>query len=267
MAASPTIPVTTKSYGVTEQKKAELDELTIQVLNAQFIVEQCQAVVTSLTAKVANLQGLLSTATADKSQAHNNKILIDQIVQDALDLKNNSAIAFTEITDANSKSKELAEGANSVITKLIYTAERMHKLSTAIIREKALNPLVSDDLVSRVSTAGKDADNAVALTLIALRSAFTALASTGEAETAISLQNDQSGVLYQLLTTENADALQKLLHSAYNQAETDNKILKKALEIETKDLSTAQSNLNTAQITLQSLQSGLAAAGAAAMAS
>jgi len=118
-----------------------------------------------------------------------------------------------------------------------------------------------------LSTAGKDADNAVALTLVALRTAFAALASAGEAEAAISLENDQSGALYQLLTAENADALQKLLHSAYNQADTGTKILENALEIETKNLSTAQSDLNKAQIILQSLQSGLSAANAAGLAS
>jgi hypothetical protein len=264
MAAS---SATSKSYGITEQKKDELDDLTIRVQNAQFIVGQCQAIVDSLSLKVTNLQGLLSTANADLSQAHNNKISIDQIVQYALDLKSNSAIAFTSINDANSKSVALAEGVNSVITKLIYTAERLAKFSTAIIRKKALNPLISDALVSQVSTAGKDANNAVALTLIALRSAFMALASGDESKANISLENDQSGALYQLLTAESADALQKLLHSAYDQAESDNKILEKALEIETKDLNTAQLNLYTAQVTLQPLQSGLTAANAAALAS
>jgi len=264
MAASSS---TSKSHGITEQKKAELDDLTIRVQNAQFIVEQCQAIVDSLSLKVTNLQGLLSTANADLSQAHNNKISIDQIVQYALDLKNNSAIAFNQINDANGKSVALAEGANSVITKLIYTAERLAKFSTAIIRKKALNPLISDDLMSKVTMAGNDANNAVALTLISLRSAFTALASGDEAKATISLENDQSGFLYQLLTAESADALQKLLHSAYDQAETNSKILEKALEIETKDLITAQSNLYTAQVTLQSLQSGLTAANAAALAS
>ena len=266
MAASPTIPAS-ENYGITEQKKAELDDLTIRVLKAQFMVEQCQDVVNALTDKVTNLQGLFSTATADKSQAYSNKILIDQIVQQALDLKNNSATAFTQITGVNSKSKTLAGDANTMITKLIYTAERMNKLSNAIIRKKALNPLISDELISMLSTAGKDADNAVMLTLVALRTAFAALASAGEAEAAISLVNDQSGALYQLLTAENADALQKSLHSAYNQADIDVKILEKALEIETGNLNIAQSDLNTAQITLRSLQSGLSAANAAAFAS
>jgi len=267
MAASPKIPVTSESDGITEQKKDELDDLTIRVQNAQFIVEQCQAIVDSLSLKVTNLQELLSTANADLSQAYNNKISIDQIAQYALDLKNNSAIAFNQITDANSKSVALAEGANDIITKLIYTAERLAKFSTAIIRKKALNPLISDDIVSQVNTAVKDANDAVALTLTALRSAFTALASGDEAKATISMENDQSGFLYQLLTAKSADTLQNLIHSAYNQSNTDNKILAKAFEIETKNLNTAQSNLGTAQVTLQSLQSGLTAANAAALAS
>jgi len=91
----------TKRYGITERKKTELDALTLKVSDAQHDVEQYQAIVTALTEKSNNFLAYLATADNDKTQAYNNKIFIDQTVQSALDLQNNSDIAFGEIVLAN----------------------------------------------------------------------------------------------------------------------------------------------------------------------
>ncbi len=80
----------TRKYGVTERKKAELDALTTMVTDAQFDVQQYQAIVNSLTEKSQNFQGFLSAAEANKQLALSNKNTVDSLVNAALDLRENS---------------------------------------------------------------------------------------------------------------------------------------------------------------------------------
>jgi len=259
-----------RKYGVTERKKNELDALTIQVMDAQGNVAQYQSIVNALTTKSNDLQGFLATATNNKTQAYNNKILIDQLVQSAADLQSNSKIAFNEMVEANVHTKFLTAKINTVIGKLIYSAEVINKLANLIVRKKALNPLISDELVSMVTIAGADANNAVALTLVALQSAFVAQATEMEAETTIGLEYTQSIGFTEMLTryaNANPASIQQLFYHAYAVAKKNYTLAEKANFTAAKQLNMAKASLNTAQVKLKSLQSGLAAANAAALAS
>jgi hypothetical protein len=273
-------------YGITESKKESLDNLTTKVLDAQFVVDQDQAVVTSLTDKWNNFSALLAAAEAKRTLTLNNKNQVDLLVQSALDLKNNSQVALNELAQADIKTKELAPVIKEVMNKLIYSAEVINKLASTIIRKKALNPLISDELISQVGVAGTDANTAVALTLVALQAAFAAQASNIESEAAMALEFKQATSLYTCLTsvnynpkdvnlqqyqqivpTDNNISLRSLLHDAYAKAVVNYNQTLKAFNIITKQLSNANSVLSTSQVKLQSLQSGLAAANAAALAS
>lgn len=260
-----------RKYGVTERKKNELDALNIQILDAQGNVAQYQSIVNALTTKSNDLQGFLATATNNKTQAYNNKILNDQLVQSAADLESNSKIAFNEMIEANVMTKLLTTKINTVIGKLIYSAEVINKLANLIVRKKALNPLISDELVSMITIAGTDANNAVALTLVALQSAFVAHAIEMEAETTMGLEYTQSIGFTEMLTGyANADgpaSLQQLFYQAYADAKKNYALAEKANFTTAKQLNMAKATLNTAQVKLKSLQSGLAAANAAALAS
>jgi len=265
-----------KKYGVTERKKAELDHLANLVLDAQYEVQQLQAIVTSLTEKSNKFQVALAGATADKAHALDNRNLLDAVVQNANSLLQNSDIAFTETVMADVSTKNTASAVKSLIDKLIYSAEIINKLSTIVIRKKALNPLISDDLVSRITTAGNDANNAVALTLVALQAAFTTQASNMESEAAASLAYIQALQLYETLTgtdykgntTQNvATCLKTLLYTAYDHAEVTYKHAHRANKDTLLQLNAASVNLVQAQISLNSLQASLAAGNAAALAS
>jgi hypothetical protein len=260
-----------KKYGVTEHKKNELDALAIQVMDAQGEVEKYQSVVSALTTKSNNLQNFLAIASSNKTQAYNNKILIEQLVQRGAELENNSNIAFNEMLKASSQTKKLAAEINMVTGKLIYSAEVINKLANLIVRQKALNPLISDDLVNMINIAGTDASNAVALTLVALQSTFAAQASEMEAEKAIGLEYMQAITLKKLLTRSGDDShsasLQQLFYQASATAKVNYTLADKANSATLTQLNMANANLNTAQVKLKSLQSGWAAANAAALAS
>jgi hypothetical protein len=143
-----------------------------------------------------------------------------------------------------------------------------------------MNPLISDELVSRVGKAGTDANNAVALALVALKSTFTAQAVNQEAEAASVLEYWQAVKLYEVLTVspkhknendteqnDKKDCLKDLLYHAYTRAEAAYKEEFRANTETIKELNAATANLNQAQIKLKSLQLSLSAANAAALAS
>ena len=284
-------PVMIPRYGITEKKKAELDALTIDILDASHVVEQFQAIVLSLTEKSNIFQELLAKAETDRSKALNNKGMVDQLVQNTLDLENNSRIALHESSLSDAKTSELAMQIKTVIDKLIYSVEMINKLAGQVVRKKKMNPLISDDLVSMITTAGNDANNAVALTLVALKSVFAAQASTMESKSASALEYSQSMSLYQVMTGTNPllagkgastgtakkakedqqaqtiPSLVNLVNDAYATARENYELAHQAFIITGNQLNEAQVRLNKAQIKLRSLQSGLAAGNAAALAS
>ncbi|MFT4803426.1 MAG: hypothetical protein ACI9YE_000619 [Psychroserpens sp.] len=270
---------TPSKYGITERKKHELDTLTQQVLDAQGTVDQQQAIVASLTTKSNKLQADLATADTNKTTALNNKDLSDEVVENLLSLKNNSETTFDETVLAESKIKKVAVEISDIIQKLIFSAEIINKLGNLVIRKKATNPLISDELVTLVTTSGTNANNAVALTLVALQSVFSAQATTKESEAAVALEVLQAIKLYEFVIGENVDDIQSakplspetsisgLLDTAYNvQFNMYNQALAASKDT-IKQLNSAKRELSTAQVSLSSLEAGLAAANAAALAS
>ncbi|MGH1385374.1 hypothetical protein [Kordia sp.] len=274
-------------YGITERKKQELDQLKQQVTDVQGTVDQYQAIVDSLTAKSNKLTSQLSAAEASKAQALSNKDLLDTMVNDAKDLQNNSEITFDAIVLADAKIKTVAEEIKTTINNLIYSAEVINKLANLVIRKKASNPLISDELVTMVTTAGTDANNAVALTLVALQSVFSAQATSLESEAAMALQLLQATKLYEFMIGEEVDGIQNnnipsaetptdpkttytiqsLLDYAYTVTSNMYDEALTASKDTINQLNDSQSKLSDAQVQLASLQAGLAAANAAALAS
>ncbi len=263
-------------YGITERKKQELDQLSQQVLDAQDTVEQYEAIVNSLTQKSNKLQAELATADANKTQALSNKDLLETMIDNAKDLQNNSEITFDALVLADAKIKTVANEIKTTINNLIYSAEVINKLSNLVIRKKAVNPLISDELVTMVTQAGTDANNAVALTLVALQSVFSSQATTLESEAAMSLQLLQATKLYELMIGKEVDEIQNELPQNTIQSLLDDAyVITSAMYNEAltaskdtiKQLSDVQGKLSDAQVQLASLQAGLAAANAAALAS
>ncbi|MEM6719514.1 MAG: hypothetical protein AAF611_09380 [Bacteroidota bacterium] len=265
-------------YGITERKKQEIDLLSQEVLNAEHEVEQYQAIVDSLTDKATKLAGELSTAEANKAQALSNKNDVDNVINNAKDLYENSGVTYQEISVAETSIKNVATEINTVVNKLIYSAEVINKLSNLVIRKKAINPLISDELVTMVTQASSDANNAVSLTLVALESVFASQATTIESESALSLELLQATKLYEYITGTSIDSVENdmstdttslkyYLYTAYDINSNMYEEVLKASDDNTAQLNDAKASLATAQIKLSSLQAGLAAANAAALAS
>jgi len=267
-----------RRYGITERKKAELDMLANQVIDAQYDVEKLEAMAAALTQKATMFQAFLGAADTNKTKATSNSDLLDELIKNIHDLQMNSSDSFDKMVLADKKTKKVALGMKELIDKLVYSAELIDKLSNLVIRAKALNPLISDDLVAMIGQAGKDANNAVALTLVALQSIFAAQGSSLEAEAATALEYTQSRLLYETITGKDANgnqreeknnkaSLKTLVASNLVYATDAYTHAQKANIQAINELSAATAELSKAQINLRSLQSGLAAANAAALAS
>jgi hypothetical protein len=193
---------------------------------------------------------------------------MNQLVQSSINLQNNSHIAAGKMEEASRQTDKLSVEVKQIIDKLIYSAEVLNKLSNIIIKKKAINPLISDELISLISTAGTDANNAVSLTLVALQSTFAANASAMESSDAVSLANTQANNFHTTLVNDEGSvvSLQKMLNMAYKLAKAKYANMENALIIATNQLNKATLDLTKAQVRLQSLQAGLAAATAAALA-
>jgi hypothetical protein len=267
---------TTNRYGITERKKQEIDLLTQQVLNAENEVQQYQAIVTSLTEKSTKLDAELATAETNKTQALNNKNSVDTVVNNAKSLYESSELTDAESSTAEKDIKGVATEVNTVINKLIYSAEVINKLSNLVIRKKAINPLISDELVSMVTEATTNANNAVALTLVALESVFASQATTIESKSAMALELLQAKKLYEFIMgrkvtdaedVTNRTSLLYYLDEAYNITSNMYEETLAASDDTTGQLNAAQVSLSNSEVKLSSLQAGLAAANAAALAS
>lgn len=265
-----------KKYGITESKKAEIDSLALQVQDAQYQVELYQSIVSAMNEKSVYFQSLLTVADTTRAQALNNQNLVHQIVESEHELVKNNKVAFEEIEKAEEKTDALATNIKIMMDKLIYSVEIINKLTNIVIRKKAVNPLISDELVAMLGTAGKDANNVISLALVALKSTFAAQASTMETKSAVELSYIQAQDMLQLVTgaatgtgrnkTKNI-SLQSLLQDAYTNAKTNYVITESALNRANTHLNEAKRELNASQVNLKSLQAGLAAANAAALAS
>ncbi|MEZ4873944.1 MAG: hypothetical protein R2793_00430 [Flavobacteriaceae bacterium] len=276
MGKTAILPLEKRRYDITERKKAELDFLTMQVLDAQHEVEQYQAIVTSLTEKSSKFHNFLAIAEAKRDQAKNNLDLMNEVVNAAKDLESNSDIALDEITDAEKQSHSVAAQMKSVVEKLIYAAEVINKFSTTLLRKKEQNPLISDEVMSIMANAGKDANNAVALSIVALKSSFASHAINMESQATAALEYMEAVKLRSVLTGDFDEpvaeaspitSIKALIKEAYKRAKQDFSKAQKADRITTKQLDSATSQLGKAQVKLNSLQQGLAAANAAAFAS
>lgn len=265
-----------RKYGIAERMKAELDGIIIDVLEAQQDVDQYQAIVTSLTQKLNNFQTLLSSSENERANAFNNRNIITQLVYNIKDLLDNSNIAFNEMVLADEKTKGLADDLKQLMDKLIYTVEVINKLSDLIIRKKALNPLISNELVTMIGEAGGDANNAISLTLIALQSTYASQAANIKSEAATALEYTQARSLYKTMTGIDPsnisphalwtnDSLAGLIAQAYSVAKEKFEDRQKACDLVTKQVTLATIKLNKAQVKLKSLQSGLIAGNAAAL--
>ncbi|RQO77882.1 hypothetical protein DBR40_07915 [Pedobacter sp. KBW01] len=252
-----------KNEKAAKNSKFNIDRLKFQITQTQQLVNISEHTVNSLTSKNSDLQLSLDSWTNKNALAKDDNIVVEQLEQVVAELKNNAEVAFDEISQANTQVNALFRSICTVQDKLIFTSSLLEKLINLIARKKAVNPLISDDLVSLIATAGKDANNAVALVLIAIQSTIAAQKTEMEAESILKLVTHHVSALKKLINHvgENNEqaSLSELLHMEYDNTNKKIKHFYKSKTAAALQLSEATRVLNEAQTKLSSLQSGMQA--------
>jgi hypothetical protein len=275
------------AVGIVYTEQAKLDWLAIQLAEAQYQVDQCQAIVDALTAKSQTYNDLLTTADANRATALTNLNLAIDVDSSVGSLCSSTGLALTQTTTANSKIQQVSKEMATLISKLILSVELIERFGQLVNKQKASNPLIPDSLIRFMAKAATDANNAVALTLTALQSCYVAEATLLRSKDVIALENHQVTVLkdtiekitlyaappglsglvrdgqFMVGLTPDGTGVLELLHQAFDYASEKYNRARKNVALVNKQLAQAQSDLATVTTSVNSYTAGLAAATAA----
>lgn len=278
------------AVGIVYKEKSQLDWLAMKVAEAQYNVDQYQAIVDAAAAKSIQFNTYLTAAEANKTAALTNLNLATDIDSSVNALCASTGLALKQTGTATREIKRVSGEMAVLINKLIFTVELIDRFDQLVNKQKSSNPLIPDTLISFMSKATADANNAVALTLTALQSCYvaeatilrsqqimaleyeqvTTLKSTLEQQTRVSSLSDDTGLVrdgdFIVGFTADCTGVLALVQQAYNKASEKYNQALTNVNIVNQQLAYAQSELATATTSLNSYKSGLAAATAAAYA-
>jgi uncharacterized membrane protein (Fun14 family) len=277
------------AVGIVYKEKATLDWLAMQVAEAQYEVDQYQAIVGAETAKSAQFNDYLTAAEANKTAALTNLNLAIDIDSSVSSLCTSTGLAMKQTGTATTEIKRVSGEMATLINKLIFTVELIDRFGQLVNKQKLSNPLIPDTLISFMAKATADANNAVALTLIALQSCYVAEATSLRSQQIITLENEQVTELKTTIEqqtkalgqqeigavrdgnfivgfTPDCTGILALVRQAYDKASEKYNQALANVNMVNQQLAYAQSELVTATTRLNSYKAGLAAATAAAYA-
>ncbi|MCA2997717.1 MAG: hypothetical protein ING75_03855 [Rhodocyclaceae bacterium] len=270
--------------GIAYLEKSQLDYLAAKVAEAQYQVSQQQATVNALETKSTAFNAFLASADSDKQTALANLNQAHDIHSGLKGLTASTASAQTQCDKAYSKTFETADEMANLVNKLIFAVEIFEKFGDMVNKHKVNNVFIPDSLISQISKGTTDANNAIALTLTALQSCYAAEATALRSKRVIQLQVDQLSELVARFEAESDSTISAAESATDNTPLLDGPGLlslskaadtffgeryREALVANTtvnKQLAYAQQMLGKATTSLNSWQSGLAAATAAAFA-
>jgi hypothetical protein len=277
------------ALSVADKKNSEIQSLTGSVTQAQYDVTEQQAIVNSLQSKSAQFNQYLTQADADQETSLANLNLGKDALSTATSLAASMTTASNKADRASTGASDVSAQMAELVNKLILSIEYINRAAQLVNKQKANNPLVPDKLIDNMAKAATNANNAIALTLTALQSCYVAEATLLESNNVLALGAQQSATLRDRMgnlwdgqsgkvlagaaapspsPSPDVDlpGIVALLQQAYDNAKDNYDEALVNNNIVTKQLSHAQSQLADAQVSLNSYQSGLAAATAAAYA-
>lgn len=264
--------------GIDNHKKAELDALTKEILDAQYDVNEVQAIVNSLSIKSSQFTQFLSEALAAQNTTLSNLHLCQQAVDSIKGVVKGSKLAAKTSEKACSTANAVSQDMAQMLNKLMFSIDIIDKVAQQAAKQKNSNPLVPDQLITYLNKATSDANKAFASALTALNSCYAADATLQEAQGITSLEHQQAHQLKERMESPEPSipnsptapselpGILTLLNARYQKTQEKYQTALANNNAVTHELSHAQKLLATATSRLASLKSGLAAASAAAYA-
>lgn len=270
------------TYGIAYTEMANINLLSTQVQQANFLVAENQAIVTALSAKLDQFNGYLGEASDNRSRALNIYNMAKDVASNCQSLSTNVILADKQMTRASDGMETVAASLADLVGKLIFSVEIIEKFNQIINKQKVINPLIPDTLIALMTKASSDANKAIAFTLVALQSSYAASSTSLEAKSITALEKQQAGALCisvlnnparSAATTAGASAqavdqpgILVLTGVAYRNADLSYRTALQNVTMVTTQLASAQAALDSANTQLSSSAAGLAAATAAAYA-
>ncbi|MES2653989.1 MAG: hypothetical protein V4620_00260 [Bacteroidota bacterium] len=204
---------------VIQENKTDIDllETTLNDLNNKLVWTQ-------------NTQLRTRTYGSSILDYRNNLLKIIEAVND---LNNNEQIIRVEVSGANAQIKELTKIVDLLLKKLLFAIDVINKLSNTIMRKKAVNPLISDDLVRSMSIITENSSLVIDVSMLVLQHTVSTLSSSNELTSISKLTQLQLQVYYQLLTDEKKKqmSLSYLINREQNETQQQEQQLIKDLNL------------------------------------
>ncbi len=273
------------AYGVAYVEMAKINLLTTQVQDATYSVTENQAIVAALSDKLAQFNGYLTEATNNRSNSLNMLNAVKDMHSNVNSLASNVSLANKQTNKATFGISSVAQEMSDLVNKLIFSTELIEKFGQIVNKQKQINPLIPDSLISLISKATTDANKAISLTLVALQSAYAAEATSLAAQSLGNLEDSQAQALLQKITvnanphkdkptlpelpvslTAQGSGILALMQANYADSNQAYNQALHAVNMVTTQLNHAQAALDAANTQLSSYSAGLAAATAAAYA-
>jgi hypothetical protein len=289
----------------------ELGSLNSDITTTEGEIKKLEAKVTGLTQQRSSSELYLANAKRNDETATANNGFVTQVCSGIIDTITKTNRVTVNTLMSGQRIQSTASIMADLIKQLVYSIELIDALAITINKNKQANILIPDDLVNIITTAGSDANNAMALSLIALQSCCVSMTASEQVGNITLVEHTQSLELYGVLSGKTAEveayvAMVKEQHQMMRQndklegdlpnalqtgfeflveKESDCKTslmdllaqagvvaggqlteAKTAKDNIDKDLTKASSELEREKTNLESLQAGLTAATAAAMA-
>lgn len=259
--------IISRKENFSDKKKIFVATLTQQVSEAQYEINKQQAIVNALTEKLTHCQDILATAEISRSNALANSNQANALAMQLVDLKQNADAAMQTMSLANEGTKKLIAQTSTVFEKLSYCTELISKMTALVVRQKGMNALIPDELVTLLAKTGHDANEAISVLFTALDSVHAAQLSNCAAESAaketLLHASGFDGMVPGIKERKSKSTLQKLCDESYKNSKLIFDQAAAAVERATSHLSEANLKLDKAQVASKSLQASLAAAKAA----
>ena len=225
-------------------RKVPLKLLAKADLSTELDLQRKQSLVDFWQSELAASTEIMNTAVFHAEKTKERIELFKQVKQDIFNLHMNGMLAQSELIEWSLKMKSLFLEMKAIRKGLKVAFESVRKLSELLVRKKAINPLISDDLISINGQSIQDSDKAAALFSVALKATFSVSPEKLLKESSIVF-----GQLFYFAGTENHKKwsnLRDFIAKTSKKSENHLRAVKKTENIITEHLKVANEHLSEA---------------------
>ena len=231
---------------ITARKTATLQGLVRQVNEASTIVSEATAKYESFSNKASAFQTLFTQRTNDLAVAENRWQLFLALKSSLLALKDTASSSNEVAVVSYNAIRKMIRKWENVMTHTLEAADAINLASDLINKRKAVNPIISNDLVNDAKIAAANAVTVVKQVIDALTAALNSLSSSNKANNTTELTEMYIDIAISVLLSDkrgdvaSVEGLQDLVMSP----EAAHKPLEDSLN---RDLQEARKKMNDAR--------------------